>query len=184
MPQNATNKLPPEMVQALSEQLRDVHLPEAISWWPLAWGWWALLAIILCIVITVVWFIRKSIVNNRYRGFANTELELAFAQWKDDSKNNDYLQSANAILKRIILHTSNNPSLATVSGSAWAKLLNGYSVKPLSETTQNALAHECYKADSQTDIKSVHVELVNWLKKHKYKTITEVSTSKERGQHA
>ncbi len=28
-------------------QLRDIHLPEAISWWPLAPGWWVLGALII-----------------------------------------------------------------------------------------------------------------------------------------
>ena len=27
--------------------LRDLHLPEAIGWWPLAPGWWILIAIAL-----------------------------------------------------------------------------------------------------------------------------------------
>jgi hypothetical protein len=25
--------------------LRDIHLPEPISWWPLAYGWWILLGV-------------------------------------------------------------------------------------------------------------------------------------------
>jgi hypothetical protein len=29
-------------------QLRDIHLPEAVSWWPLAIGWW--LVAIVCIL--------------------------------------------------------------------------------------------------------------------------------------
>jgi hypothetical protein len=28
-------------------QLRDIHLPEAVSWWPLAPGWWVLAALLV-----------------------------------------------------------------------------------------------------------------------------------------
>ncbi|MBV1912177.1 MAG: DUF4381 domain-containing protein, partial [Cycloclasticus sp.] len=27
--------------------LRDIHLPDAITWWPPAIGWWLLLAVII-----------------------------------------------------------------------------------------------------------------------------------------
>ena len=38
--------------------LRDLHLPEAIGWWPLAPGWWILIAIALVglgFLIIVFW---------------------------------------------------------------------------------------------------------------------------------
>lgn len=38
------------------DQLRDIHAPEAISWWPPAPGWWGLLALIILIIITVIGF--------------------------------------------------------------------------------------------------------------------------------
>ncbi|WP_371168869.1 DUF4381 domain-containing protein [Aliiroseovarius sp. 2305UL8-7] len=38
-----TLELSPEMLAQL-EKLRDIHLPEQIGWWPLAPGWWILLA--------------------------------------------------------------------------------------------------------------------------------------------
>ncbi len=37
-------------------ELRDIHLPEAISWWPPAPGWWFLLGSIVFIVIAVFLF--------------------------------------------------------------------------------------------------------------------------------
>lgn len=33
--------------------LEDIILPSAISFWPLAWGWW-LLIIVFCVVVTVL----------------------------------------------------------------------------------------------------------------------------------
>ena len=45
-----------QLKQILSEQLRDIHLPEAVSWWPLAIGWWVLgfLAIIAIAVLAYI----------------------------------------------------------------------------------------------------------------------------------
>jgi len=37
--------------------IRDIHLPDAISWWPLAPGWWGLLALIV-IAIVLFWYLR------------------------------------------------------------------------------------------------------------------------------
>jgi len=37
------------------DQLRDIHLPEAISWWPMAPGWWIL---IIGGAALLVWLIR------------------------------------------------------------------------------------------------------------------------------
>ena len=34
--------------------LRDLHLPEAIGWWPLAPGWWVLLAMLVGQVVLTV----------------------------------------------------------------------------------------------------------------------------------
>ena len=190
MPQDATNKLPPEMVQALTEQLRDVHLPEAISWWPLAWGWWVLLVLIICAASTTIWLIKRSINKNRYRGLATTELKSAFRQWNQDNNNMAYLQNANAILKRAVLHTTQQASLTTNSGQAWVELLNNWSAQTLSETSQNALAYGCYQANCDTDIKAVHTELVTWLKKHQTPSAQAPNKTKqaamqaERGQHA
>lgn len=35
-------------------ELKDIHLPDPISWWPLAIGWWLLLAIIIILAAVLI----------------------------------------------------------------------------------------------------------------------------------
>ena len=56
-------------------QLRDIHLPADISWWPLAPGWWIL---IIVFGILIVWAITKAVQRyraNLYRRQAMAALE-------------------------------------------------------------------------------------------------------------
>jgi flagellar biosynthesis/type III secretory pathway M-ring protein FliF/YscJ len=39
--------------------LHDIHLPEPISFfWPLAPGWWLLLAFVLVLILVSIWILR------------------------------------------------------------------------------------------------------------------------------
>ena len=44
--------------------LRDIHLPEAIFWWPLAPGWWILAGATLLFII--VFFVSRKISRKTY----------------------------------------------------------------------------------------------------------------------
>jgi hypothetical protein len=57
-------------------QLRDIHLPEAVSWWPLAFGWWALTAICLLSIALSLRYIINHFLNQRYRRQAIVQLKL------------------------------------------------------------------------------------------------------------
>lgn len=45
--------------QILSE-LKDVHMPPEPSLWPLAWGYYASLAVLIIAVVGGIWFLRRS----------------------------------------------------------------------------------------------------------------------------
>ena len=185
MPQENTNPLPPEVQQMLAEQLRDVHLPEAISWWPLAWGWWVILIILFLTILASLFFFYHKRAKNRYRGLAITSLQTAYDNWTKNQDNQAYLHQANDVLKRCVLHTSRTATLATQTGKAWVEQLNKQGKKPLSEEAQNALGFECYQAKPSSDIKSLHSELLYWLKTHEYYLDnTATVQSVKRGQHA
>lgn len=42
-------------MQQAALPLEDIILPPAISWWPLAWGWWALIVLSLIILAALVY---------------------------------------------------------------------------------------------------------------------------------
>ncbi|MEM8682735.1 MAG: DUF4381 domain-containing protein [Pseudomonadota bacterium] len=41
--------------------IRDLHLPPEISWWPLAPGWWVILAIVAIVLVLSV----RAFLKNR-----------------------------------------------------------------------------------------------------------------------
>lgn len=53
--------------QAALEKLRDIRLPDPVSWWPLAPGWWALAALVLAAVAALLGW---SLLRRRTRRYA------------------------------------------------------------------------------------------------------------------
>ena len=57
--------------------LRDLHLPEAISWWPLAPGWW----VVIGLTMVLIGVILQRYLERRARGAARRH---ALRQLDDD----------------------------------------------------------------------------------------------------
>lgn len=65
--------------------LRDIHLPEPISWWPLAPGWWILLAslIMIAVIAFLVWrFMSRRQLRRAERALTN--IEQRYQSHRDD----------------------------------------------------------------------------------------------------
>jgi hypothetical protein len=102
------------------QNLNDIILPAAVSWWPLAPGWYVLAALLL--VVLLVWLYRsiRRYRFNRYRRQALIELN----QLKQ-------LQPVAAVkglpelLKRTALAVFPRQQVASLSGKEWSDFLDG-----------------------------------------------------------
>lgn len=47
--------------------LKDIHLPPAVSIWPLAVGWYIVAAIVLVVTVLVIWLVTKKIKAYRHK---------------------------------------------------------------------------------------------------------------------
>lgn len=150
----------------LLEQMRGIHLPEAIGWWPLAPGWWIVIALGLCALIAGLYHWRKYVLRNIYRTFASSELQKHYLQWQSNSSNSQYIESANEVMRRAIKHISGETILSSHSGKQWADTLDKFSKTPLSDNTRFALSKACYQPEPQVDIEELHQQLCVWLKTH------------------
>ena len=155
-----------QLSAALKQQLRDVHLPDAVSWWPLAYGWWILVILALFGITALVYYLLRKHKQKAYRRIAIRELNTAYTLWQQQNDVEAYLQSANAILKRSVLHFTKHQGVASQSGQAWLNTLASSATCELSSEFKNAFGSQVYRANADADIKLIHQELCNWLTTH------------------
>lgn len=84
------------------DQLRDIHLPPPVSWWPPAPGWWilALLAAFSCLMLG--YRLRRRWQEQHYRREANAaliQLREGFDQHGDQQR---YLHDLLALLRQAV----------------------------------------------------------------------------------
>ena len=115
---------PQSLPQDPLAQLRDIHLPQSVSWWPPAPGWW-LLAIILLLALGLtarwLWLRHK---RGAYKRTAVAELEYLLANWHTSRDTAVFLQGLNALLKRVALHSYPGTDVAALNGAPWTEFLD------------------------------------------------------------
>jgi HAMP domain-containing protein len=98
------------------ENLKPLHNPEAISWWPPAPGWWVLLAIAALAAALFSWFRYQR----RLQRHALRELEQLQAQNLTASQ---MANQVNQLLKRYALVCYPRAEVAGLSGKNWLRFL-------------------------------------------------------------
>lgn len=100
------------------EQLKDIHLPAEVSFWPPAYGWWILLiACLFSLFLLVKWWRKRS----RYLVAKKEALKL-LKQLSEVDPN--WQNELNIIIKRACLSYFPPELSASEHGDGWSKLLN------------------------------------------------------------
>lgn len=102
-------------------QLRDIHLPDAISLWPLAPGWWIAGLLLILLLLVACNFLYRSKKRNRYRGLAVRELANLDQYFEQPAL---YLQHLNQLLKQTALASKSTTDIAALSGNEWLDFLD------------------------------------------------------------
>ena len=104
-------------------ELRDIHLPEPISWWPLAPGWWILAAgILLLIIISVI--IRKAYQRRQINRDIAAELEIIKQRFTDTHNNVELARSLSILLRRVSITCYPGHDVAGMTGENWLHWLD------------------------------------------------------------
>ena len=99
--------------------LRDLHLPEPVGWWPLAAGWWILLAMAMGAVGYGLWRVLEWRKRNAPRRYALRELaryESGYREHKDPVTLGKQLSE---LLRRSMLAYASREEIAGMSGDDW-----------------------------------------------------------------
>jgi len=104
--------------------LRDLHLPEAVSWWPLAPGWWVLIALATA---GLIYLLYKQ--YRHWQGNAARRLALkTFSQVRSDYENGaDPVAlgvALSELLRRSMLAYAPRDEVAGLTGDSWLAWLD------------------------------------------------------------
>jgi hypothetical protein len=97
--------------------LRPLHTPAPIDWWPPAPGWWLLLALLLSLGAALWWYRRRTAL----RRAALNELQRLERNVADDHQLSAAL---NLLLRRVALARFPRRQVAALSGEEWLRFLD------------------------------------------------------------
>lgn len=151
------------------DQLADIHLPDGVSWWPLAPGWWILLALlILAIIGFFIWRHRKQ--QNHYRILALQELDTIYARYNESQDAATYLQALSVLLRRTALTAYPRSFNASIKGIEWLNWLDAVcpalNEKFSGELGQNLL-NNIYQKNPHIDAPGLQRISAAWITLHR-----------------
>ena len=130
-------------------ELRDIHLPEDISIFPLAYGWWI---IALCIIASVAIYQLVIVILQK------SKKRYALKLLKDICCANTIRAAAemSEILRRICI--VKYPHATTLSGQQWLDFINTHAKEKLSPQTAELLLNAPYMPESKSKHKTSDIE--------------------------
>lgn len=151
------------MDEALNK-LRDIHLPEPVSWWPPAIGWWILM---LLLVFFAILFARRVLIKRRRLAplkaavAAVDELDSAYLATGDTGR---LVQDLSVLLRRIALTLETREQVASLGGEAWLQHLDTLAGDTHFHTDLGrALLLAPYELDPEVDGKALLDLSRDWL---------------------
>lgn len=138
--------------------LRDVHLPDAIGLWPLAPGWWVVIAIVLALSIVAL---RRAMHDYR-QGTARRLALRQLKKIKDDYERHGnpvrFAADVSALLRRAMLAYSPREVVAGLTGPAWLEWLDRDLASPCFQGDAGRTLLELPYRDPQADNSDNDVE--------------------------
>lgn len=144
------------------DALRDIHLPDPVSWWPPAVGYWLLLA--LAVVAFVLWY-------RRYRRFAirraaAQELKRLESQFDTHNDAHALARAVNVMLRRTLLSLEPRDQVASLTGQHWMQSVHACvaaSGFTFSDRVQQLLTEDVYKSSTEVDASALVSECRQWI---------------------
>jgi hypothetical protein len=104
--------------------LRDLHLPEAIGWWPLAPGWWLLIALAVAGILYLIYRGYGRWRANRPRRVALRELRKVIANYERGQGAIPIAKQLSQLLRRAMMAFASRHEVAGLTGQGWLAWLD------------------------------------------------------------
>jgi hypothetical protein len=104
--------------------LRDLHLPEVVSWWPLAPGWYVVIAVLLVLFLYLLRLYLKRRSRGAARRHALRQLANLTAEFEQHGNAVAFSSEMSELLRRTMLAYAPRSEVAGLTGEAWLDWLD------------------------------------------------------------
>jgi len=137
------------------DNLREIILPPPVPWWPLAAGWWVLLAVLCLAAVIAAFRAWRTWRGNAYRRAALRELAVGGSA-----------AAIAEILKRTALVAYPRTDVASLSGSAWLAWLAETGGRQVPQAVTEALTRGVFANHDAADVGEVAAFAADWIRSH------------------
>ena len=146
-----------------TESLRDIHLPDAISWWPPAIGWWILLALVIIAIIFIPKLYRR-ITYMPLNKVANKKFNHIITQYKENNNDSAFVVETSQFLRQTAMSYCGREEVAQLTGTKWVKTLNNMTEQHcFSDEIAQSLINAPYQQNIDIDTEQLINAVQNWL---------------------
>ncbi len=139
------------------DRLHDLALSPEVPWWPLAPGWYVLIALAFAAAAWLAFRAWKLWLSNAYRRAALQEL-----------KSLDTPASVAELLRRTALAIAPRTVIAELTGPAWPDWLTAQCPEPMPESVRTQLTAGIYQAPSNNpDLTPLKTYATHWITRHR-----------------
>lgn len=145
-------------------ELKDIHLPEAIGWWPPAIGWWILPILIPLAIALIIWLYELFSCQTAIK---SAKKQLQYIKQQNQMAAQPRIALLSELIRRTAISSSPRHESAGLTGETWLKYLDqSVQGSPFSQGVGQHLVDTHYKKTVEDDINITELITLceTWLK--------------------
>jgi len=147
----------------LADHLRDIQLPEPVTWWPVAPGWWGIALLLLLSIFYFAFSRRRKNSNN-----LDHQLKQVYTDFQNNGDTQQYYSRITRLLREAALDYTNQGSsgrhsAVALHGVRWVDWLQQRSGIQLSLSVRTLLSDTCYQKFPEPPDHRLHHEITRCI---------------------
>ncbi len=154
-----------DSINNLLSKLRDIHLPNDLPWWPLAPGWYVVIAAAFILGLIITTLIIKRWLRKRAKRQALSELDFILSDYRVSRDATQLVSQVGILLKRVALVYFPRYEVAMLHGDEWVNFLSEH-VKELDfKEVRTLLVSGPYQKHTDGDVEQLITITKKWIKR-------------------
>ena len=148
-------------------QLRDIHLPPSISWWPMAPGWYLVLLIALVLILYLACYLHKKNRHAKPKKQALALLEIYKQDYERDKNTQVTSARISELLRRVALVYFPRSQVASIYGEDWIGFLKNTSEGIEFQQLKVLLLELPFKPSEEVNLQPLIKAAESWIKQRR-----------------